>query len=58
MRNNTSESHLSRPLSRRSLLKLTGLATGALFLAACEMGIPGVTDETPVAETDQTPIPT
>ncbi len=46
---------LSRPFSRRTLLKMTGLATGALILAACE-DIPGVTDETPVVGTEQTPV--
>jgi peptide/nickel transport system substrate-binding protein len=54
MSTDSSEPSFSRPLSRRTLLKIAGLATGGLFLAACEAAVPDL-DETPTVE--PTPVP-
>ena len=51
---NRANSSISKPLSRRTLLKVTGLATGGLFLAACEAAVPDL-EETPVVAPTPTP---
>ena len=45
---------LLKPFSRRTLLKMTGLATGGLLLAACEAVVPDL-EETPVVAPTPTP---
>ena len=55
MSTDSSETSFRKPLSRRTLLKLTGLATGGLFLAACEAAVPDL-EETPTPEVTPPPV--